>query len=80
VPETPLDVTIDGRDAPSVITIDFVPGRCDEHAILEDKRGTLVPLRVDAGDGLTGIIYVAPAEPVKQAIYDFVRASCALTP
>lgn len=78
--ELPLDLVIDGRDAPSVITLTFVPGRCDEHAILEDKRGTLVGVRMNADDGTAGIIYVTPAEPVKQAIYDFVRASCAFTP
>lgn len=80
VGEVPLEVVVDGRDAPSVLSLSFVPGRCDEHAILEDKRGTLVGLRASADDGTAGIIWVTPAEPVRQAIYDFVREACAFTP
>ncbi len=72
----PLDVVVSGTDAPSVITLTVAPGRCDPHAIQEDKRGTIFPIEVITADG-EGRIYVATAGPVRSALYDVVIANCA---
>ena len=72
----PLDVVVRGTDEPSVITLTVAPGRCDPHAIQEDKRGTIFPLEVITADG-AGRIYVTTAGPVRSALYDVVIANCA---
>ena len=72
----PLDVVVRGYDEPSVITLTVAPGRCDPHAIQEDKRGTIFPLEVITADG-AGRIYVTTAGPVRSALYDVVIANCA---
>jgi hypothetical protein len=71
----PLDVVVHGTDAPSVITLTVAPGRCDPHAIQEDKRGTIFPVEVITADG-EGRIYVTTADPVRSALYDVVIGNC----
>lgn len=72
----PLEVVVHGTDEPSVITLTVAPGRCDPHAIQEDKRGTIFPIEVITADG-EGRIYVTTAGPVRSALYDVVIANCA---
>ena len=69
-------LTVDGRSQTSAVTLTLVPARCDPHAVAEDKRGTVFPLRVGV-DGASGTIYVAADAEVKAALFDFVRAACA---
>lgn len=71
----PLDVTVRGTDEPSVITLTVAAGRCDPHAIQEDKRGTIFPIEVITPDG-AGRIHVAVADAVRSALYDVVIAAC----
>ncbi|MCY1242619.1 hypothetical protein D9M72_555900 [compost metagenome] len=52
------------------------PARCDPHAVAEDKVGTLLPLRVDAG-GRQGVLKVAAGAVLKARIYEFATAACA---
>ena len=69
-------LTVDGRSQASALTLTLVPARCDPHAVAEDKRGTVFPLRVTV-EGTSGTVYVAADSEVKAALYDFVRAACA---
>ncbi len=78
-PIMPLDVTVNGTDEPSTMTLVYAPGRCDAHAIAEDKRGTIFPINVTTSDGLSGILYLASADEVKVALYDFARKACGFT-
>jgi hypothetical protein len=61
------------------IPLTFVPSRCDAHAIAEDKRGTILPLRVTTADGITGIVPVAADGAVRSALYAFVAEACGLS-
>ena len=74
--EQPIGVTIRGTDEPSVVTLTLVTGRCDPHAIQEDKRGTIMPIDVRVGD-LAGRIFVPAADAVRGALYQFVTDACA---
>jgi len=69
-------LTVDRRSQASALTLTLVPARCDPHAVAEDKRGTVFPLRVSV-EGTSGTVYVAADAEVKAALYDFVRAACA---
>lgn len=73
----PMDVTVAGTDAPSVLTLTIVANRCDVHAIAEDKRGTFLGLNVTNPDGVAGTIFIIPTDTVKEALYAFVRQVCA---
>ncbi len=79
VAEQVLDVTVNGTDAPSTITLVYAPNRCDAHAIAEDKRGTIFPIAVTTSEGLSGRLYLASADDVKVALYDFARRACGFT-
>src|SRR5690554_2315371 len=72
----PLDLTVNGDDAPEELTIPLVPARCDAHAVAEDKRGTLLPLRVRVGE-LAGIRYFALSEDLKGELYAYWGRACA---
>ena len=74
--DQPIGVTIRGTDEPSIITLTIVPGRCDPHAIQEDKRGTIMPIDVRVGD-LVGRLFVPAADAVRGALYQFVTDACA---
>jgi hypothetical protein len=75
--ESELDVTISGTEAPSVVTLTLRPGRCDAHAVAEDKRGTIFGLRVTNSDGATGVYFVTSPDDIKIDLYRFVQAVCA---
>ena len=75
VTEGRIDRTIDGGDEPSIVTLVLTAGRCDPHALLEDKRGTIMPLDVLV-DGVAGRIYLPSADAVRGAIYEVVAQSC----
>jgi hypothetical protein len=70
-----VDLTVAGSDATS-FTFTVVPGRCDAHAVAEDKQGTLFRLDVVL-DGEAGQVIVASPPAVTAALYDFVREACA---
>lgn len=78
-PSQTIDVTINGTDEPSTMTLIYAPGRCDAHAIAEDKRGTIFPISVSTSVGLSGILYLASADDVKVALYEFARRACGFT-
>jgi hypothetical protein len=43
--QVPVGVVIDA-DGPGELRIAFVPNRCDPHALMEDKIGTIIPLYI----------------------------------
>lgn len=71
----PLGLEVRGDGDPQTVTIPLVPARCDPHAVAEDKRGTLLPLRVEVS-GLSGISYFAVSDALKGALYSYVHEAC----
>jgi hypothetical protein len=78
VDELQLGLRVAGTDAPSVLEIPILPGRCDPHAIAEDKQGTIFILNVTAPDGTQGRIRLAAASPARASIYAFFAEYCGL--
>ncbi|HWL01814.1 MAG TPA: hypothetical protein VNQ52_05500 [Microbacteriaceae bacterium] len=74
----PLALEISGSAPPSSFEIPIVPGRCDPHAIAEDKQGTIFILQVTAPDGTTGRMRIAAAPSARASIYEFFAAACGL--
>jgi hypothetical protein len=74
----PISRTIAGGDEPTTVTLLYSANRCDAHAIAEDKRGTIFPVRVSTTDGFAGPLYVSAADDVRDALYDVVRTACGL--
>lgn len=70
-----LGIEVRGDAAPQTVTIPLVPARCDPHAVAEDKRGTLLPLRVQVSD-VTGIRYFALSDQLKGQLYSYVAVAC----
>jgi hypothetical protein len=70
-----IDRPILGTDPASVITLTLTPARCDPHAVAEDKRGTFMPLTVEAG-GQSGRIYIGVSDAVRGALYTFIGEAC----
>lgn len=64
-------------DRPAVFDLGVLPARCDAHALAEDKLGTRIPVRLEAG-GRTGTLRLDPAPEFTAAVYTFVRGACAL--
>ncbi|MFE5410794.1 hypothetical protein [Microbacterium sp. NPDC056569] len=69
-----LEVTADDAD-PVVIRLPLTPTRCDPHAVQEDKRGTIFPLRVEV-DGEPGEIELFVGEEMRGKILSWVAAWC----
>ncbi|MBP1231492.1 hypothetical protein JOE40_001136 [Arthrobacter sp. PvP102] len=72
----PRSITVATGAAPRELRLHIRPARCDPHAVAEDKVGTLLPLRADAG-GRQGVLKVAAGTVLKARIYEFVTAACA---
>ncbi|HEY4151938.1 MAG TPA: hypothetical protein VGM38_01315 [Pseudolysinimonas sp.] len=71
-----IDLTLTAKSSPTTITLDFVPEGCIQHRIAEDKIGTLIPLRVDAGPYSNSLFSIAVSPAVKSALYDWVGVYC----
>ncbi len=69
------NVVVRGTDAPSTLTIPVVPSRCDAHAAVEDKRGTLFPLRVTVG-ATEGLSYLATTQELTGKLLLFLGDAC----
>lgn len=62
-----------------VVTLRVVPGRCDAHAIAEDKQGTVLRIGVVV-DGESGtLVLPAPAER-REELLAFVAEACGIAP
>jgi hypothetical protein len=72
----PLDLQVSPGDAPTTLTLDAVPARCDPHAIAEDKRGTFVPVTLELADGLAGTVSIPSGDPLRLAIYAYLASIC----
>ncbi len=72
-----LGITIDA-DGPFEVRIAFVPNRCDPHALMEDKVGTIIPLYVTTATA-TGTRWMMPVTEEQRAdFYAFFAAYCGL--
>lgn len=72
-----LGVTIDA-DGPLEVRIPFVPNRCDAHALMEDKIGTIIPLYVTTAT-MSGTRWMLPVTDEQRGhFYAFFAAYCGL--
>lgn len=74
----PINLAVSAASTAAVITLDFVPSRCDAHVIGEDKVGTIIPFRVDAGPYRSAVLMIAVPKPVKNQLLDWVGRYCGL--
>ncbi|MBK4347527.1 hypothetical protein [Lacisediminihabitans changchengi] len=71
-----VDLTFSAASAPTVLTLDYVPSRCEQHVVAEDKVGTQVPIRADAGSFSNALFTVAVSPAVKAEFYDWFARYC----
>ena len=64
---------------PPWCAVPIVPLRCDPHAVMEDKRGTVFDVRVEV-DGASGVIEVAAPEAMRGEILRWVADWCGFGP
>lgn len=73
----PVGVTVaPGGDAQR-IAVTVRPGRCDAHAIAEDKQGTIFVFRIVL-DGEPRTLRLPSDDAMRAALLDYVAASCGL--
>lgn len=71
----PLGLLVALGEAASNVTLPLVPARCDPHAVLEDKRGTVFRLLVEI-DGKEGSFDVAASEELRGRLLEWVATWC----
>jgi hypothetical protein len=76
VPELPIGMDLSSATSPTELSFPVVPGRCDPHAIAEDKVGTLFPIEVTVG-GRNGSFRLPSSDVFRSQVYSFVQAYCA---
>jgi hypothetical protein len=54
-----IGLTLTAASAPTTVTLDYVPEGCLQHRVAEDKVGTLIPMRVDAGP-YSDVLFLMP--------------------
>ncbi len=62
--------------APTTVVLEFLPGRCDPHAVAEDKRGTFVPVHVTLDGEPQPVVHLTAPDPLRGQIYDHIAAAC----
>ncbi|QCR18744.1 hypothetical protein [Agrococcus sp. SGAir0287] len=75
--EVPLDVTIEPDGGAQTIAFAVRPGRCDAHAIAEDKQGTIFVFQVVL-DGVERTLQLPSDDATRDALLAYVAASCGL--
>lgn len=73
-----IDRSFSSSSPPGVITLNFVPSRCEAHVIAEDKVGTIIPIRVDVGPYRNAVLMIAVPKQVKNQLLEFVARYCGL--
>jgi len=71
-----IDQTFTEASAPAVITLAYTPSRCEQHVVAEDKVGTMLPVRVDAGPFRDALFTVAVSPAVKAEIFEWFARYC----
>ncbi|MCU1413247.1 MAG: hypothetical protein JWN80_587 [Microbacteriaceae bacterium] len=74
-----IDETFTAASSPTVLTLDVVPSRCEAHVIAEDKVGTVIPFRVNAGPYKDAVFTIAVPQSMKNQLLDYVGDYCQLT-
>jgi hypothetical protein len=72
-----LGISIDA-EGPHEVRIAFVPNRCDPHALLEDKVGTIIPLYVSTATSSAQRWLMPVADAQRADFYAFFAAYCGL--
>jgi hypothetical protein len=71
-----VELTFDSASPPTTITLDFVPARCEQHVVAEDKVGTVIPFHVDAGQYRDAEFGIPVSPAVKTQFLDWVGRYC----
>ncbi|MET0862114.1 MAG: hypothetical protein ABW091_13920 [Microbacterium sp.] len=74
-----LPLAPDADTAVREVEVPLVPLRCDPHAVMEDKRGTVFNLGVQV-DGAVGVVEVAASEQLRGDILRWVSDWCGFGP
>lgn len=75
----PLALAVTGTDAATAVTVPIVPLRCDAHAVMEDKRGTVFNVAVRIAE-VSGVVEVAASEAMRGEILRWVADWCGFGP
>ena len=62
--------------SPTTVTLDARPGRCDPHAVAEDKRGTFLGLHTTVDGVDQPVFYLTLGDDLRGAVYDYVARAC----
>ena len=71
-----VELTVTATSAPTTLTLDYVPAGCLQHRVAEDKIGTLIPMRVDAGPYRNALFLVPVSTSMKGALLAWVGSYC----
>lgn len=71
----PLDLPIARGDGTTVVEVPLEPGRCDLHAIAEDKQGTIFRVLGELDGAPIELVLVSPRAQ-REALLDWVVARC----
>jgi hypothetical protein len=74
-----LEIDVSANDPPAQVAVALVPLRCDPHAVMEDKRGTVFNVTVEV-DGASGVVEVAASEAMRGEILRWVSDWCGFGP
>jgi hypothetical protein len=75
----PVGLAIAPGAPAAVVEVPLIPGRCDLHAIAEDKQGTIFRIRATRGGERVDLLLPSP-DSQRNALLDWVVARCAAEP
>ncbi|MFE1644803.1 hypothetical protein ACFM35_04395 [Microbacterium sp. P01] len=75
----PLGIALPLDDGETRLTVPLLPLRCDPHAVMEDKRGSVFNVGVEV-DGISGVVEVAASEQIRGEILRWVSEWCGFGP
>lgn len=67
---------LDPVTASTTVTLEVRPGRCDPHAVAEDKRGTFFGLRTAVDGAPQPVFYLQLPQDLRGTAHDFIGVAC----
>ncbi|KQR08437.1 hypothetical protein ASF78_19390 [Cellulomonas sp. Leaf334] len=69
-------VALDTEDGAGAVSLPAVAGRCDLHAVADDKRGTFFGVHARVDGVAQPVFYLPSSEALRSALFSFIRTAC----
>lgn len=73
---SPIDRVLRADGTPTKVRLPIAPARCDDHALADDKVGTMFRIELAVDGGTPGLLRLPVDAGLKRELFDYLTAAC----